>query len=163
MNQYCVVVANGSRARFYTLEDADNPDIESSPNLVETMDLVNPENIHAGGQWSENKTGRNRTANSGQAHGYDDHRSQHQEEYERRFANSIAEECKRLSTQKKASSVVLVSQKKMLGYLRNAIASRMSHFKPSELAKDLSKLSPHELHEHLAKEKLIPERKSPSY
>lgn len=162
MNQYCVVVANGARARFFTLEHSKYPELESGPNLVEYNHIENPEmDARNGDKWRENKSGRNRGANSGSAHGYDDHRSQHEDEYERRFANNIADEARRFSQVHNTSDVILVSQKRMLGFLRSAIEPKFSGLQTQELAKDLSKLNPIELQEHLAKEDLIPRRKAP--
>jgi protein required for attachment to host cells len=161
MNQYCVVVANGSKARFFTLEDPEKPELESGPNLVKHKDLISDEQKMLNeGLWSETKSGGNR-GHGGQSHGYDDHRSQHEDDIERRFANSIADECKRISHNKR-TNVVLVSQKRMLGHLRNAIDSRVHGIHTEELAKDLIKLSPMDLHKHLAREKLIPERRTPA-
>ena len=161
MYQYCVVVADGSRARFFTLKDADIPEIQSGPNLVEMMDLSNPEHSMQGQEmWSDKKSGRNRSSASGQSHGYDDHRQQHEEEIEKRFASSIANECARLSKESGAN-LILVSPKRMLGHLRSAMETKMSGVSAQELAKDLSKLNTLQLHEHLAKERLIPERKGP--
>lgn len=161
MNHYCVVVADGSRARFFTLKDADIPEIQSGPNLVEMMDLTNPEHSMQGNElWTNSKSGRNRSSASGQSHGYDDHRQQHEEEIEKRFATSIATECARLSKESGAS-LILVSPKRMLGHLRCAMESKLNGVNTQELAKDLSKLSTLQLHEHLAKERLIPERKGP--
>lgn len=163
MHQYCVVVTSGARARFFTLEDSQYPELESGPNLVERNAMNNPQHNAAGTQlWSEPKTGRNRGGIGGPAHGYDDHRTQHQEEYDRRFAHDVAQECYRLSQQHGAAEVVLVSQKKMLGYLRSAMESRSNGLQTTEIAKDLSKLSPRELHEHLARESLLPPRRSPA-
>jgi len=161
MNQYCVVVANGTKARFFTLEDADRPEINSGPNLVKQKDLLNLENqSNLDGLWTETKSGGNR-GHGGQSHGYDDHRQKHEDDIERRFANSIADECKRFS-QTTNGNVVLVSQKRMLGHLRAAMGTRMNGVKPQEVAKDLCKLSAHEIHQHLAKEHIIPERRLPS-
>lgn len=163
MNQYCVVVANGAKARFFTLEETEYPELESGPNLVEVNSLKNPETVSLSGEhWSENKSGRNRGAKGAPAHGYDDHRSQHEDEYERRFANSIADEARRFSQSHNSSGVILVSQKRMLGFLRSAIEPKFNGLRTKELAKDLSKLNPIELHEHLAKEDLIPHRMPPS-
>jgi len=163
MTQYCVVVTNGAHARFFTLQQSEIPELESGPNLIEQQQLSNPQKETQGAAlWSDAKSGRNRSANGGQAHGYDDHRSQHQDEYERRFAASIADECARLSQSSKASDVVLVSQKRMLGFLRSAMESKLNGVNLQELAKDLSKLSPHDLHEHLAREQLLPRRRSPA-
>lgn len=163
MSQYCVVVTSGARARFFTLESSQFPELESGPNLVELTALSNPQHDAAGTQlWSEPKTGRNRGGIGGAAHGYDDHRTQHEEEYDRRFAHDVAEECHRLSQAHGASEVVLVSQKRMLGHLRAAMESRRNGLQTTEIAKDLSKLSARELHEHLARESLLPPRRSPA-
>ncbi len=163
MNQYCVVVANGARARFFTLEEPQFPELESGPNLVELKALQNPQHRETGNQlWSEPKTGRNRAGIGGPAHGYDDHRTQHQEEYDRRFANDVAQECCRLSQARGASDLVLVSQKRMLGHLRSAMESRLNGIRTVELAKDLSKLNPSQVHEHLARESLLPPRRGPA-
>ena len=66
MNQYCVVVTNGARARFFTLEEPQFPELESGPNLVELKSLQNPQHRETGNQlWSEPKTGRNRAGIGG--------------------------------------------------------------------------------------------------
>jgi len=157
MNQYCVVVANGTQARFFTLEAPEKPEVESGPNLVKQKDLSNMED--SDGLWTESKSGGNR-GHGGQSHGYDDHRAKHDDDIERRFANSIADECKRFSHNNNGN-VVLVSQKRMLGHLRQAVESRLSGVKTQELAKDLCKLSAQEIHQHLAREHIIPERRTP--
>lgn len=162
MNQYCVVVANGARARFFTLETPEFPDLESGPNLIEKQDLVNTEReLPEREIWSETKSGRNRAANGGPSHGYDDHRSQHEDEYERRFAHNIAEQCSILSKKHNATGIVLVSQQRLLSHLRTAIDSKIKDIPTQELAKDLSKLNPIELHQYLAKVQLLPKRKTP--
>jgi len=158
MNQYCVVVANGNKALFFTLEEPDIPEVESGPNLIKHKDL-NCLEPQSNMNWNASKSGGNR-GHGGQSHGYDDHRTQHDDDVERRFANSIADECKRI-THNKRSNVVLVSQKRMLGHLRIAIDSRLHGVNTHELAKDLINLKPQDLHQHLAREKLIPERRNP--
>lgn len=160
MNQNYIVVADGLRARFFTLQDTPFPEMESGPNLTEVSDLVNSDREQD--MWSEKKSGRNRSSVSGAAHGYDDHRTQHEEEFVRRFARSVAEEVKRLTNGHGARELVLVAQKKTLGHLRSELNGRIrSDVQIHELAKDLSKMSPLEIHAHLAKEKLVPERRSP--
>lgn len=160
MNQYCVVVANGNKARFFTLENPDMPEVESGPNLVKHKDINRQELESLNNElWSENKSGGNR-GHGGQSHGYDDHRTQHEDDVERRFANTIADECKRISHNKR-TNVVLVSQKRMLGHLRSALDTRLHGVNTDELAKDLIKLSPQALQTHLAREKLVPECRTP--
>ncbi|HSH83864.1 MAG TPA: host attachment protein [Guyparkeria sp.] len=160
MNPNYIVVADGLRARFFTLQETPFPEMESGPNLTEVCDLVNPDREQD--MWSEKKSGRNRSRASGAAHGYDDHRSQHETEYVRRFARSIAEEAMRLTNGHGANELVLVAQKRTLGHLRNELNGRIrSGVQIRELAKDLSKMSPLEIHAHLAREKLVPERRNP--
>lgn len=163
MSHDCIVVADGARARFFTLQEAEHPEIQSSPNLIEVRDLIQPEKeIHDGELWSETRTGRNRGGNGGPSHGYDDHRSQHLEEYERRFARSVAEEAASLARRVDTRHIILVAHKRMLGILRNCMDPLVkAGVEVREVAKDLSKLNPLELHEHLAREQLIPRRRTP--
>ena len=163
MQHNCVVVAGGSRARFFTLKDVEFPEMQSGPNLCEINDLISVEKETAGNDlWSDTKSGRNRGGN-GAAHGYDDHRSQHEDEFERRFARDIARETARLLRENSTKQLVLVAQKRILGFLRNELDSLLkAGVEIKELAKDLSKLSPLELHEHLARERLIPQRRTPA-
>lgn len=164
MHNNYVVVAGGSRARFFTLQDVEFPEMQSGPNLCEINDLVNVENESSGNElWSNTKSGRNRGGGGSPAHGYDDHRSQHEDEFERRFARDIARETAKMLHQSSTKQLVLVAQKRILGFLRNELDTLIkAGVEIKELAKDLSKLSPLELHEHLARERLIPERRSPA-
>ncbi|MFQ5936366.1 MAG: host attachment protein [Acidiferrobacterales bacterium] len=163
MSDYCIVVADGARARLFTLEPASSPDTEGGPNLMERKDLVNPEQqVHSGRLWSDVKTGRNRAPGGGQAHGYDDHRTQHVEEFRRRFARAVAQETAQLARTCHASHVVLVAQKRMLGFLRAELEALLKNgVAVRAVAKDLSKLTPHEVHRYLARARLLPRRKSP--
>ncbi len=163
MQHNCVVVAGGSRARFFTMEDAEYPELQSGPNLCEVNELVNLEReTHGGDLWSDSKSGGNRGSN-GAAHGYDDHRDQHQDEYERRFARDVAHEAARLLGKNSARQLVLVAQKRVLGFLRHELDPLIkAGIDIKELAKDLSKLTPLEVHEHLAREQLLPQRRTPN-
>lgn len=164
MTDYCVVVANGARARFFTLQNAKVPEIEGGPNLVEQgSDLVNPEKeLPDRALWSSGY-GRGRTPGGVPAHGYADHREQHDEELDRRFARRVAEETVRLVQANSASHVVLVAQKRTLSHLRPALEPLLrANIDVREVGKDLSKLSPSELQEHLAKDNVLPRRRVPS-
>ncbi len=160
MNGNCVIVADNGRARFFRLTDVEFPELESGPNLEEINDLVNPEREAAGDEiWSDAKSGRNRGNGGAPAHGYDDHRDQHEEEFDRRFARSIASEAERLANGS-TRELVVVAQKRALGLLRNELAHLGKRgVRIRELAKDLSKLSPLELQDHLARLNLIPARR----
>jgi protein required for attachment to host cells len=163
MNQNCVVVAGGTRARFFTLEQPQYPEMESGPNLREVNDLINPEGeMHDNQLWSDTKSGRNR-GKGGAAHGYDDHRTQHEDEFDRRFVRTIAREAADLARASSAQNLVLVAQKRILGMLRNELDPLIkSGIAIQELAKDLTKLPALELQAHLAREALVPARKTPA-
>ena len=158
MSKYVVVVADGAKARCFTLEEA--PIGEGGPNLVEHDDLVNPEGDAAGKDlYSDAKSGRNEAPGGGGAHGYDDHRSGHEGEVERRFAKSVMDACAEALKQHQSRRLVLVAEKRMLGHLRAAMDTAAAGARIEELAKDLTKLSASELHAYLAKEGILPERK----
>jgi protein required for attachment to host cells len=157
-----VVVVDGTRARFLTLEDGA---AGSGPKLREHKDLVNPESDMRGRDlWSDVKTGRGRATDGGPAHGYpvhsyDDHREKHEDEFERRFARRVAEETISLVQARPAKQIIVVAQKRMLGFLRPALMHTLrGEVEVRELAKDLSKLNTAELHERLAGEKFLPPR-----
>lgn len=160
MSDYCVVVAEGARARFFTLEPVEVPEFESGPNLREWNTLMNPEHkAHQREVYTDVRSGRNR-GNAGEAHAYDDHRDQHDAEMEHRFARTIADELEQFSSQNGAPRVVLCAEKQMLGYLRGAMNGHArKDLEITEVPKDLTRLSPRELHEKLAKDGVLPKRR----
>lgn len=160
MNQSVVAVIDGTKARFFTLEAAEFPEYQSSPNLVEQECLTSPAKELQGKElWASTKTGRNR-GSTGQAHGYDDHRENHINEFERSFAKEIAHKTAELAQSLQAQTVLLVAEPQILGLVREVLSSQISkHLKITELAKDLCKLKPLELHEYLAHRDLLPPRK----
>ncbi len=165
MNHTSVVVVNGSRARFFILEPAELGSAEGGPNLREREDMINPDvEVHERELWTELKSGRNRPGGGGQAHGYDDHRDEHLDEFKRRFAREVAREAAGLVRETGSQRLVLAAQKRMLGFLREALDPLLqTGVKVIEVTKDLSKMPPHELHQYLAREKLVPPRRRPEF
>lgn len=162
MSDYCVVSMDGARARFFTLEPAQQPAVQSGPGLMEAAEaLVNAEAEQSGAElWSDTSTGRN--ASFGGAHGYDDHRDRHVGEYRRRFAQRVAEQAVLLAEQQRAKCLVIVAEKQMLGLVRGELhVPAKASFEVRELARDLSRLSPVDLQGHLAAEGLVPARQRP--
>jgi len=160
MNHYCVIVADRSRARFFCLDPVAVPELESGPNLVEIRDLVNPEASLSGREtWSETKSGRNMARGGGSAHGYDDHRDSHEEEFSRRFAGRIAEGAHDLLRQYRPRCLVLAASSHMLGLLRGALTLPAgSNVELRETGKDLTHMPPLEIHRHLTGAGLLPAR-----
>ncbi len=162
MNNNCIVVADGSRARFFCLEDVPSPETQGGPYLTEVKGLINPEKeAHEAQLFSDSKNGGNRTNGHG-VHGYDDHREGHLIEIDRRFARSIAEAAAKLARKQGARGMVLVAPNRTIGMLRAEFEPLLRNgMTIHELQKDLSKLSADKLQELLAREKLVPKRNSP--
>ena len=157
MSDYCVVVADGAKARLFALQAADVG--EGGPNLVEISGLANPEAEAAGKEiYSDDKSGRNASSGGGGAHGYDDHRNQHIDEIERRFAKNVAAAATDAVQRNKSGCLVVAAEPRMMGHLRDAMGPAVAGLKVKEVVKDLTKLSVHELHEHLAADKVLPAR-----
>jgi protein required for attachment to host cells len=156
MNSHWVVLADATHARFLTLEESP----KSGPSLKEHKDLINPQSDERGRDlWSDLKTGRGRAPGGGPSHGYDDHRCKHEDEFERRFARKIAEEAASVVRSRPAEQIIVVAEKRMLGFLRPAFADALKdEVKLREVTKDLSKLNAKELQERLAGENLLPSR-----
>lgn len=163
MSEYCVVVASSGRAKLFTLEPSELPEMESGPNLVERKQLSSEEpKAPAGELWSEVKSSRNRAPNGG-SHAYDDHRDRHLAEYERRFAADVAQAATTLAAKSGAKKVILVAHDHFLGVMRDAMRPNFRNgTRLLEFAKDLSKLSAHEIHAHLSRDQMLPQRMMPS-
>lgn len=162
MSDYCVVVASGAHARFFKLESREIPELECGPKLIECSELYNPEKEMAGRDiYADPKSGRGRAPHGGPSHGYNDHRSQHEDECDRRFACRVLERAKRFAQANKARHVVLVAPARMLGWLRQELDIIRKHgIQVYEFAKDLTKSNPKQIHEYLAQEQLLPRRKN---
>ncbi len=163
MSEYCVVVTGGSRARFFTLEPVQFPELESGPKLMDKGELLNPVKETAGRDlYTDLKTGRSRAPGGGPSHGYDDHRTQYEDEFDRRFARQVIGMAKRLAKENRARCIVLAAPARMLGLLRQDLEVIPKHgVEVHQVAKDMSKFTPREIHDHLAKKKLIPAYRRP--
>lgn len=160
MIQILVTVISKTKARFLTLEQAQLPAYQSGPNLIEHEALLNPtQDVGGKDLWATVKTGRNQ-GSAGQAHAYDDHRDNHLEEFERRFAQMIATQIVNLAQTHQAQRLVLVAEPQILGGVRDALNPILpKNLQIQELAKDLCKVKTSELHEHLASKNILPVRK----
>ena len=163
MCEYYVVAVDAARARFFRLENADVPEFESGPNLVEDGALTNPESEMAGRDvFTDSKTGMARPGGARAPVSYDDHRAQHLVEFDRRFARKIGRESLKRAKRSGARCVVLASTPEMLGHLRPVLEDiTRSGIELREFARDVSKLPALEVQQRLAAQELIPPRKGP--
>lgn len=160
MSEYSVVVAEGARSRFFTLEPVELPELESGPNLIEHDSLANP--IHKAHQqsiYADTRGGKNRKV-GGQAHGYDEHRQRFDDEMEARFARDIIKHLDGLMRANGTRRLILCAEKRMLGFLRQALNGRIPReVHIIEVAKDFAKLNVRDLHDRLARNGYLPARR----
>lgn len=157
MNEYCVVVANASRARFFSLEPVNVPEVESGPRLIEHSDLVNPEAALSGREtWSDTRSGGNAAPGGGPSHRYDDHRERHVQEIGRRFARQVAGAALDMTRQRRAGCLVVVAAGRMLGYLRPELETPAPRVEIREAVKDLTTLNAQEIRDHLIASGVLP-------
>jgi protein required for attachment to host cells len=163
MTDYCVVITGGAYARFFTLEPIEFPELESGPRLTHCGELFNPKKEIAGRDlYTDSKSGRGRAPRGGPAHGYDDHRSHHEDELDRRFARKILEKASALVQAYKARCVVLVAPAPMLGLIRQELhAFDKLGVEVQKVAKDMTKFSPKRIQNSLAREGILPACKRP--
>ena len=157
MAKFAVAVINGTQARFFTLDSSVSSEYESGPNLSEHENLNNSVNeFHGQDLWANTKTGRNRGSN-GQAHTYDDHRQNHEVEFERKFATKISNAMLDLIKAHEARHLILVAEPKILGLMREAMSDKLfSDLNVSEVAKDICQFNLNQIHDYLAKKELLP-------
>jgi protein required for attachment to host cells len=158
MSPVLVVVADGAKARFFTLEVKERARGELGSYLLEDETLVNPDQMQQGQQlWSgpESQAGHFQEG-KGQAHSYDDRRRDHEVEFERRFAQSITGQILSRTQPHSLQSLLLIAEPRALGLLRKILIPVLPKaLKLSELDKNLCHLKPQELYEYLAKRDLL--------
>ena len=157
MGKFAVAVINGAQARFFTLDSAAASEYESSPNLIEHKSLSDlTKELHGQELWANIKTGRNRIPN-GQAHSYDDHRQNHEHEFEKRFAHKISETIQNLVETHKVKHLLIVAEPQILGIMREVMSgSFWKTLNLKEIAKDIGHFNVNQIHDYLAKKALLP-------
>jgi protein required for attachment to host cells len=146
----CLIVADSSRARFFSLEPADGA--RSRTKLVVRFTLANDDLKAARrGGAGRVKTERLSSRQAGGAHPIDARRQQHHLELERRFGRRIAVQVAKAAGTWKTGVVMLVAEPRLLGLMRKGVRDALdSGVTLKELAKDLGHLTPGELSDHPA-------------
>jgi protein required for attachment to host cells len=135
MIRYCVLVADGARARLFAAALPAN----GAVRLEERDVLLNPERNLSRREEFSSQAGRNRAPPRGAAHGYDDHRLRHRDEAERRFAQRVAATVGRVIQRDKPSWFVVVAEPRFLGMLRAPLDAELpQRLARTEVSADLS-------------------------
>ncbi len=157
MGKFAIAIINGTQARFFTLDSAATSEYEPSPNLIEHEGLSDSTKELRGQElWASTKTGRNRSPNS-QTHSYDDHRQNHELEFEKRFAHKISSVMLDLIQTNQSRHLILVAEPQIMGLMREAMTDNLfKNLNIHQVAKDLCHLKIKEIHDYLAKKALLP-------
>ena len=155
MNDLCIVVADGARARLFIVE----PDAGSrkGARLVEQAALAQPDLRTLG----TSVTGRPRTETNtnrqaGPVHPMGAQRERHRLQLERRFAASITETAAGLVDDWAKGTVVLIAEPRMLGLLRETVRSVLKRdIAVKELARDYTNLTVPEVYDSLVRNGVI--------
>jgi len=160
------MVADGAKARFFTLETVERTKNKSSSYLIEHEDLINPnQDLSEKELWSssQSQAGHYREGSS-KAHSFDDHRQNHEIEFERRFAQEITSEVLKQIKIYQIQIFFLIAEPRLLGLLREVLIPMLP--KPliiKELNKNLCHLTSQELSEYLFSKDLLPLSKKASH
>jgi len=133
-----IIVADGARARFMTLEQRADAPARAALRLTESARLSNPAHRVAGRRAMRKiKSGRDSGRGRVAPHGYTDRRDLHENEVLRRFAVRIGRRAAQLARLEGASSMVVVADPRMLPLLRSALAPAVrAGVRLRELARD---------------------------
>jgi protein required for attachment to host cells len=164
MAKHLVVVADAARASVYCLDTQLDPRATRPPQLVELESLVNPSSRQKQSElYAQSRPGLRRRPGAGPigaeptSHGLGDRRDAHDEVDEQRFAEAVMEALARAADELEPEAIVLAAAPKMLGRLRATSTNPARDGAPLlEVPKDLTKMSPSELHSRLAEDDLLP-------
>ncbi len=152
---YCVVVADGARARFFALDSAAGPRSGHAALLVEHADLVNPSHSHSHGSADMPAGEGRRAAAGGPGRNDDASDASWRREQDRRFAGQVVDKMTELCAAQSANQVVVVADARMLGLLRQK-TDRLAGVELHEHTRDLTGFEPVAIHNHLATAGLLP-------
>lgn len=158
MDNICVVVADGRRARFFLVQESGAP---RAPFRLAACGALGNMSLRERGR---SVTGRVRTETNtnreaGPMHPMGAQRERHRVELERRFAVRIAGKASAIVRNWLTGSVVLVADPGMLGFLREAVRRALTpQIRVKELAKNYARLTASRLLDHLAGDGIIPGR-----
>jgi len=157
MDNLCVVVADGARARIFLLQESAAP--RAPFRLIERAALSNADLRTRGRAVTGRvRTETNTNREAGPVHPIGAQRERHRIELERRFSVEVARRAAALARNWSSGSIVLVAEPRMLGFLRGAVCGALKPaIRVKELAKDYARLTASRLQHRLAENGIVPE------
>ncbi|MGE0395295.1 MAG: host attachment protein [Kofleriaceae bacterium] len=159
MYRTCIAVVDASRARLLTYERSSQPE-GLEEKLVEQRDLINPARRLTPSEQLTDSPGSSRTG-EGQHFGFDDHRDARTDKLDAEFSRMVNREIADLLRNMPADRLIVCASPRMLGHLREGRGVLPTdELTIDELARDLVKLTPAQLRDHLVAKGLVPARRS---
>lgn len=157
MERYCILVADGARARFFAYKERPWEWGTARPKLAEQADLVNPERVIASADmYREARSAAHPAGTTGHHAAFDDHRDKSRREAQRRFARRMAERLAELAGMTSAARLVVCAGPELMGLLRPEL-DRVLHpaLRVQEVTRDWTHLATDAVHAHLIKEGVL--------
>jgi len=155
MTRTCIAVVDATHARLFTL-DRTSDATGVHEELSEDRDLVNPaRRLRPSELFTETRPPLGRTG--GVQYTIGDHRDEHIDEMDAEFSRAITSEVADLIREKGAERLIVCASPRMLGNLREvrgALASGALVI--DEIPRNLTKLTPTQIREHLESYGLVP-------
>ena len=148
MEKTIVVAINNSKARFFTLEEAEWPEYESGPNLVERESLCYS---------IEKSEKRAWFLINFKHHQKSKEQKNSKKSFERKFAQKIIGEIVNLIRIYQGQKIILIAQPQILLLIRKFFTPTIfTHLTVQELPKDISHFGRNQIHQYLAQKQFIP-------
>ena len=148
MDKCVVAVISNNKARFFTLEEAEWPEYESGPNLVEQESLSPSSSGYGGEFWSKIASRYN---NGCQQKDCD------RCKFKRKFAQKVASEIVNLVRINQGQTLIIVAKPQILNAMRKVfVPTIFKGLKIKALHKDISHFKPSQVHQYLAQKQLVP-------
>lgn len=141
MNSTWLIVADNSRARFFSMESRTGP-IEETRSIIHAEARLKEQNMASDAQ------GRGSGKGGEGVHAYQDKVSPKEQE-NINFAREISIELDKARKENKFKQFVLVAAPEFLGKLREQMNKETQKLASFELAKNLTHLDPAEIRKHL--------------
>ena len=148
MEKSIVVAINSSKARFFTLEEAEWPEYESGPNLVERESLCHSQLNSGKRLWFTIDLKHHQKSRE---------QKNHRGTFERKFAREIVGEIINLVRIYQGQKIIIIAQPQILFLIRKLFTPTIfNHLQIEELPKDISNFSCTQIHQYLAQKQFIP-------
>ena len=148
MERIVVVAISNAQARFLTLEQAEWPEYESGPHLIEQSNLEHSKLKSDRGLWTKVTKKPHQNTRALEEARY---------QFERKFAQEITGEIIHLIRIKQGQKLILIARPQILNLIHKSFTPTLfNNLHIQELAKDIGHFSPSQIHQYLAQKQLVP-------